>query len=258
MLIRIAISTTCLDDYGGDLEALLAHTREAGVNEILSISVEKANIPVVAEIAASNPSVFGSVGIHPLHVSENEVSRAELQQWCRMPGIVAVGETGLDYHYDVDSREAQKQSFALHLEVAAAEGLPVIVHTRDARTDTLDLIREHCSREHAGVLHCFTEDLAMAEAALALGFYISISGIVSFANARELREVVANLPAERLLIETDAPWLAPVPHRGKSNQPRYVIDVARAVAEVRQISIEEVAQTTRENFLRLFPRADVG
>ena len=237
---------------------MLTETQEAGVSEILSISVERANIPVGAEIAAGNPRVFGSVGIHPLHVSGNEVSREELQQWCRMPSIVAVGETGLDYHYDAGSAVAQRKSFELHLQVAATEELPVIVHTRDARADTLSLLREHCSREHAGVLHCFTEDLAMAEAALALGFYISISGIVSFANARELREVVANLPADRLLIETDAPWLAPVPHRGKSNQPRYVIDVARAVAEIRDVSIEEVANTTRDNFLRLFPRADAG
>jgi TatD DNase family protein len=166
------------------------------------------------------------------------------------PKVVAVGETGLDYHYGNESPTDQQRRFRKHIEAANRTHLPLVVHTRDARADTIRLLKEE--KAEAGVLHCFTEDWAMAEAALELGFYISFSGIVSFANAKELREVAKRVPLDRMLIETDSPWLAPVPHRGKTNQPAYVADVATAIAALRDVSVEVIGEQTSHNFRRLF------
>jgi TatD DNase family protein len=168
--------------------------------------------------------------------------------------VVGIGETGLDYFYDVESKPAQQASFAMHLEVAAAAGLPVVVHTRDARADTLAMIKAHGSIEAGGVLHCFTENWEMAQQAIELNYLISISGIVTFRNADELREVVRKLPLDRLLLETDSPWLAPVPHRGKSNQPAYVLHVAEAVANIKGLPLQQVIEASTANFDRLFSR----
>jgi TatD DNase family protein len=167
---------------------------------------------------------------------------------------VAIGETGLDYHYEPESADLQKQSFRLHLEAARITDKPVIVHTREARADTLVLLRE-AQLASAGVLHCFTEDWAMAKAALDLGFYISLSGIVTFRNAEALREVARQVPADRLLVETDSPYLAPIPYRGKPNLPEYVREVAEFLASVRGVELEKLAEQTTENFYRLFPLA---
>jgi len=172
------------------------------------------------------------------------------------PHAVAIGETGLDYHYEPEAAELQQQSFRLHLEAARLTGKPVIVHTREARADTLALLRE-ASLPQAGVLHCFTEDWEMARAALDLGFYISLSGIVTFRNADALREVARQVPADRLLVETDSPYLAPIPHRGKANLPQYVREVAEFLAQLRGVSFEQLAEQTTANFRSLFPLARV-
>jgi TatD DNase family protein len=171
--------------------------------------------------------------------------------------VVAIGETGLDYHYEPEAAELQRQSFNLHLEAAKITDKPVIVHTREARADTLALLRE-AALPQAGVLHCFTEDWEMAKAALDIGFYISLSGIVTFRNADALREVARKVPADRLLVETDSPYLAPIPHRGKPNLPQYVREVAEFLAMVRGESFEALAEQTTANFKRLFPLARVA
>jgi TatD DNase family protein len=173
------------------------------------------------------------------------------------PKVVAIGETGLDYHYEPESAALQQASFRLHLEAARITGKPVIVHTREARADTLALLRE-AALPQAGVLHCFTEDWEMAKAALDIGFYISLSGIVTFRNAEALRDVARQVPADRLLVETDSPYLAPVPHRGKPNLPQYVREVAEYLAVLRGVSYETLAEQTSSNFKRLFPLAGVA
>jgi TatD DNase family protein len=172
------------------------------------------------------------------------------------PNVVAIGETGLDYHYEPEAAELQQASFRLHLEAARTTGKPVVIQTRAARQDTLQLLRE-AALPQAGVLHCFTEDWDMARAALDLGYYISLSGIVTFRNADALRDVARQVPADRLLVETDSPYLAPIPHRGKPNLPEYVRDVAEFIALVRGERYEQLAEQTTENFRRLFPLARV-
>ena len=168
--------------------------------------------------------------------------------------VVAIGETGLDYFYSADSKDVQRQSFIDHIKVANELDKPLIIHTRDARSDTIELLKEYKRPETSGVLHCFTESLDMAQQAIELGFYISISGIVTFKTATELQEVVKNVPLESLLVETDSPWLAPVPFRGKQNQPGYVVEVAEFIANLKGVTVEELAKTTTDNFYRLFDR----
>ena len=200
------------------------------------------------------PQVFASCGVHPLD-QESPWSPELLRQLAAEPRVVAIGETGLDYFYHPEHKLIQQQAFREHIRVARELHKPLIIHTRDAQEDTLAILKEEGADSVGGVLHCFTEDWAMAEAAMALGFYISISGIVTFRNADRLREVTRRLPAERLLIETDSPYLAPVPHRGQENEPAYVRDVAEYVAWLRNTTVEEIAALTSENFFRLFPLA---
>jgi TatD DNase family protein len=240
------------DSCGGSVAAALATARDSGVGRVLCISIDPDNIAAVLAIAKAHDEVSATVGVHPLHVAENPVTAEALHHWAGQPSVVGIGETGLDYFYDQQSIAAQQRSFALHLQVAAEAQLPVIVHTRDARDDTLALIREHGAIEWGGVLHCFTESWDMATRAMDLNYYISISGIVTFRNAAELREVVRKMPLDRLLVETDSPYLAPVPHRGKSNQPAYVLQVAEAVAEIKGLPLQQVVAATTANFDRLF------
>jgi TatD DNase family protein len=193
--------------------------------------------------------------VHPLYRDSREPTRAELVELAAHPRVVAIGETGLDYFYAKGDPSWQRDRFAEHIAAARETGLPLVVHTRDARDDTIAMLRDLGNGEVRGVMHCFTEDMAMAERAMELGFYISISGIVTFRNADALREVVRALPLDRLLIETDAPWLAPMPHRGKQNEPRYVADVARFVADLKQLPAPELVAITRDNFFSLFSKA---
>lgn len=244
-----------LDQCGGSVTAAISAARDNGVSHMLCVCISKANREAVVQIAEDHEGVFASVGVHPSDAHEDNLAAQELRSWAQHRKVVAVGETGLDYYYTSDTKEAQQTSFATHLEVGGELGLPVIVHTRDAREDTLTLIRNHGNPDSAGVLHCFTESWEMAEAALDLGYYISFSGIVTFKNAQELKEVARRVPADRLLVETDSPYLAPIPYRGKSNQPKYVKAVAEYVAELRGETLAELAQYTSENFFRLFNRA---
>lgn len=243
--------------HGGSLDAALAAARARGVGHFLCIGVSADNAAAVKSLAERYADVDCSVGVHPLDI---EPGSAPALDWLLgeldHPRVVAIGETGLDYHYQPEAAALQQQAFRLHLEAARISGKPVIVHTREARADTLRLLRE-AALPQAGVLHCFTEDWEMAKAALDLGFYISLSGIVTFRNAAALREVARQVPADRLLVETDSPYLAPVPHRGKANLPEYVREVAEFLAELRGVAYESLAEQTTDNFRRLFPLAHV-
>lgn len=240
-----------LTAYDGCLDSALNHARARGVQAFLCISVNADNLSAVQQIAASHADVWASIGIHPLDC-HGPVALDRLEEFARMPKVVAIGETGLDYFYAEQDKALQQQSFIEHIALARKLDKPLIVHTRQARADTLALLREHKADEVGGVLHCFTEDWPMAKAALDLGFYISFSGILTFKNAVELREVAAQVPLDRLLVETDSPYLAPVPYRGQSNQPAYVLEVAQCLADLRQLPLERLAQQTTENFHRLF------
>ncbi|MDF1629567.1 MAG: TatD family hydrolase [Alcanivoracaceae bacterium] len=244
-----------LKDYPQGLPQLLEATAAAGVSHLLCIGVDLESFPAVRELAERYSHVHCTVGVHPLYRQSRPAQQAELVELAQHPRVVAIGETGLDYFYAKDDTRWQRESFAEHIAAARETGLPLVIHTRDAREDTIAMLRDLGDGKVRGVLHCFTEDLAMAEQAMELGFYISISGIVTFANAEPLRDVVRALPLERLLIETDAPWLAPVPHRGKQNEPRYVADVARFVADLKQLPATELVAITRDNFFSLFNKA---
>jgi TatD DNase family protein len=244
-----------LSPYQGDVDVLLEAAHDAGVGHFLCIGVDLETFPRVQALAETYDNVHASVGVHPLYKDSMEPTVDELVRLAAHPKVVAVGETGLDYFYAKENRAWQQARFVTHIRAARQAGLPVVVHTRGARQDTLSMLRDEGQGEVTGVLHCFTEDLPMAEAAMALGFYISISGIVTFNNAQELRDVVRALPLDRLLLETDAPWLAPVPHRGKKNEPKYVREVAQCVADLKRISVEELAAVTGENFFTLFSKA---
>lgn len=244
-----------LDLFGGhvDLEHTLDTARRRGVGKFLAIGVDEESSRNLISLAAAHHDIFVSVGVHPLQ--ENPLPIPAQDELIRLAGhekVVAIGETGLDYHYSRDTWQWQQQSFINHLEAAKTVSKPVIVHTRDACEDTLGLIVAHGCRERGGVLHCFTETWEMARAALEMNFFISFSGIITFRNAVDLREVVRKTPLDRILVETDSPWLAPVPYRGKPNVPAYVVEVAATVADVKNISLEEVAEVTTENFHRLF------
>ncbi|MBF8161151.1 TatD family hydrolase [Ectopseudomonas hydrolytica] len=244
--------------HGGSLDAALDAARAAGVGHFLCIGVSADNAATVKGLAERYADVDCSVGVHPLDLEPGaEPALDWLLGELAHPKVVAIGETGLDYHYEPESAALQQASFRLHLEAARITGKPVIVHTREARADTLALLRE-AALPQAGVLHCFTEDWEMAKAALDIGFYISLSGIVTFRNAEALREVARQVPADRLLVETDSPYLAPVPHRGKPNLPQYVREVAEYLAVLRGVSYETLAEQTSSNFKRLFPLADVA
>ncbi|MBH9352601.1 TatD family hydrolase [Pseudomonas aeruginosa] len=241
--------------HGGSLDAALDAARARGVGQFLCIGVSADNAQAVKALAERYADVHCSVGVHPLDL---EPGSAPALDWLlgelAHPRVVAIGETGLDYHYEPEAAELQQEAFRLHLEAARITAKPVSVHTRAARADTLALLRE-AALPQAGVLHCFTEDWEMARSALDLGFYISLSGIVTFRNADALREVARQVPADRLLVETDSPYLAPIPHRGKPNLPEYVRDVAEFLATLRGVSLETLAEQTTANFHRLFPLA---
>ncbi|MDR5873988.1 TatD family hydrolase [Halomonas sp. CUBES01] len=239
--------------HDGSLDVTLDAARAAGVNQFLAIAVALADMPKLAEIARAHEDVVISAGQHPLHDAPEEPSVDAIQEAAEQYGAVAIGETGLDYHYaDRVPAAVQHERFKRHLMAARELELPVVVHTRDAKEDTLALLREHCDPQVGGVLHCFTEDIEMAREAVRLGFYISLSGIVTFNSAESLRELARQLPLDRLLIETDSPYLAPVPHRGKPNEPAWVVKVAECIAQTRGISVDEVAMQTTANFYQLF------
>ncbi len=246
-----------LSPYDNNFSAMLAAAFDRDISRLLCVSIDLEQFKGMYQLIQDQPKVFASLGVHPLHV-ENEAAIVSVQSLLdgvkQHSKIVAIGETGLDYYYQSQTKELQQQSFINHLCAADQLCMPVIVHTRDAREDTLSLIRAH-GGDSGGVLHCFTESLAMAKAALDMNYLISFSGIVTFRNAQELRDVVKAIPLENILIETDAPYLAPIPYRGKKNEPKYVVEVAQCIADLKGVSVEKVAEATSENFYRLFSKA---
>jgi TatD DNase family protein len=225
--------------------------RANGVTHALCISVELPKFPKVLALAEAHENFFASVGVHPDHEAE-AVEAARLVELAAHPKVVAIGETGLDYHRLSGDLEWQRERFRTHIRAARKCRKPLVIHTRDAAEDTLRIMREEGASEVGGVMHCFTETQEVADGALALGFHISFSGIVTFKNATQLKEVARRVPLERLLVETDSPYLAPVPHRGKTNRPGLVRHVAEEVARLRGIAFEDLAEATTRNFFRLF------
>jgi len=225
------------------------------VSHALCISVELERFPEILRLAEAHPNVFASVGVHPDHEDCTEPTVEQLVALADHPRVVAIGETGLDYFRLTGDLEWQRERFRTHIRAARACHKPLVIHTRSAADDTLRIMREEQAGEAGGVMHCFTESLEVAQAAIELGFYISFSGIVTFKNAKALREVAATIPLQSMLIETDAPYLAPVPHRGQTNQPAFVKHVAEEIARVRGITAEAVGEATSQNFFSLFKSA---
>jgi TatD DNase family protein len=265
MLVDSHCHLNCLDlkASGGSMEAVLDQARDANVGAMLCVCIDLVHFPEVLDLAVRYPEIKASVGVHPsevLRVSDDWF--AQLQSHAEHPEVIALGETGLDYYHDdaADLVAAQKRSFEAHIEVAASVKKPLIVHTRSAQKDTIAILRAQDATRSGGVMHCFTEDWAMAKQALDLGFYISFSGILTFKNAQQIQDVARRVPLDRFLLETDAPYLAPVPYRGKPNQPAYVAHVAHYMANLRGLSYEEVARLSTENCRRCFgwPLADAG
>lgn len=240
-------------DFSEGVLPLLENMREAQVDAALCVSVNLENFPRVLAVAEAHPNLYASVGVHPDHDAGRDPDVDELVALARHPRVVAIGETGLDYYRmareDVDWQRAR---FRTHIRAAKQAGKPLIIHTRSAADDTLSIMMEENAQQAGGVMHCFTESWAVAEAALAMGFYISFSGIVTFKSAKDLKDVARHVPLERMLIETDSPYLAPMPHRGKRNEPAYVRHVAEEIANLRGIPMEHVAAATSKNFSDLF------
>lgn len=240
-----------LEEFDHDLSQVIKNAEQALVKQMLCVSVTLADFPSMVEKTENFKNVFLSCGTHPLNQAD-EVDQNLLLTLSQNERVIAIGETGLDYFYAPETKAVQIDSFRKHIRVAKILNKPLIIHTRDAQQDTLDIMREEGAEQVGGILHCFTESWEMAEQAIAMGFYISFSGILTFKNADELREVAKKVPSDRMLIETDAPYLAPVPHRGKQNQPAYVIEVAKHLASIRGQSVEQIAEITSQNFNRLF------
>jgi TatD DNase family protein len=235
---------------------VLARARSRGVEAMLNIATRESEWDDVLATAEREPDVWATVGIHPHEADQHpDVGTARLIERAQHPRVVGIGESGLDYFYDHSDRERQQASFRAHLAACRATQLPIVVHTRDAEEDTARILREEMEQgAYPGVIHCFTASGAFADIALDLGFYISISGIVTFKNAKGLQETAARLPLDRLLIETDAPFLAPVPHRGKTGEPAFVADTATFLAQLRGETVETLAGATRDNFHALFAK----
>lgn len=243
-------------ELGGNLDRVLAAMSQAGVGWALCAGVTLERTPALLELVRSSSNLYAAVGVHPDTESPaREPDVDTLVELSRDPKIIAIGETGLDYYRLKGDLEWQRERFRTHIRAARACGKPLIIHTRSAAADTLRVLKEEGAEAAGGVFHCFTESAEIARAALDLGFYISFSGIVTFKNATELKEVAKMVPLDRMLVETDSPYLAPVPYRGKVNQPAYVRYVAEEIARLRQIPLDTVASATTGNFFRLFSHA---
>lgn len=254
MLVDSHCHLDCIDlsEFEDDFDRLIQQSHQAGVEHMLCVSINLDKYPKMLEIVQQYPSISVSVGMHPMADRDDHFSINRLIELATDDKVVAIGETGLDYYYHKGDPAWQQQRFRAHIQVANEVGKPIIVHTRDAATDTLQILKEENARSCGGVIHCFTETQDFAEQAMEMDLMISFSGIVTFNNADVLRQVAKMVPDDRLLIETDSPYLAPVPHRGKQNQPAYVLQVAKTLAELRNTSTEAIAELTRENYYSLF------
>ena len=254
------IDSHCHLEYAGLVEerdSVLARAREAGIAGFLNISTRRSEWEAVIATAAREADVWASIGIHPHEADAHaDLGEAALLEAAAHPKVIGIGETGLDYFYDKSDRQVQRELFRTHIRVARKTGLPLIIHTRDAEEDTAGIIEEEMGEgAFPALIHCFTASADFAQKMLDQGLTISLSGIVTFKNAQDLQAVAATIPEDRLLVETDAPFLAPVPHRGRTCEPAYTADTARFVAQLRGVDIEELAATTTRNFFQLFKKA---
>ncbi len=247
-------------DFAGEEAAVIARARAAGVTRMVSICTRLAQVPVVRGLAEAHEGVFWTFGIHPMSVAtEAPVTVEQLVAIARHPRLVGIGETGLDYHYTAESKVAQQESLLIHIEAARRTGLPLVIHARDADEDMARILSaEHRAGAYSCVMHCFSSGPDLARTALDLGFYLSMSGIAAFPKSHDLRAIFAAAPLDRILVETDSPYLAPPPHRGRRNEPAYVAHTARAGAEIHGLTLPEFAAATSANFDRLFTRAARG
>jgi TatD DNase family protein len=245
-------------DFDADRAEVLARARAAKVAMMVTISTKITEAAQIIALAEAHDELACTIGIHPHEAgSQPETSAAQLVELSRHPKVIGIGETGLDYYYEHSPRAAQQRNFRAHIEAARLSGLPLVVHARDADEDTADIMEDEMGKgAYPALIHCFTAGPELAERALAMGCYISISGIATFNSAKQLRQTIETIPLERLLIETDAPFLAPVPHRGKRNEPSFVADTAAALAELKGVSVAQLAQATSDNFFALFTKAD--
>ncbi|WP_300537225.1 TatD family hydrolase [Sphingosinicella sp.] len=253
------VDSHCHLNYPGlveDQAGVIARAREAGVSAMLAISTRSSEWDDVIRIAEGTSDIWASVGVHPHEADSEDIEKTRLVAATQHRRVVGIGETGLDYYYDKSDRERQRESFRRHIAAARETGLPVIVHTRDAEADTLEIMESELGKgAYPAVIHCFTASPAFGRKMLELGFYISISGIVTFKNAADLAEFAKEIPEDRLLVETDAPFLAPVPKRGKTCEPAFVTHTTAFLAEKRGVRYEDLDRTTSENFYRLFAKA---
>lgn len=241
-------------DFGDDADAVVQRALDAGVSRLVTIGTRLEDTAELIALTRKYPQVFATVGVHPEYVAERDVSADEIAQAATSDEkIIALGEAGFDYFYDPDTREAQRKLFKNHLIAARETKLPLVIHTRCAERDTIDALTEF--PDVTGVLHCFSSNAELAKFGLEQGWYFSASGILTFKKAQELRGIFADVPLNRLLVETDAPYLAPVPYRGKRNEPSFVVKTAEMLAEIKGVSLEELAKITTENFLNLFTKA---
>ncbi len=245
-------------ELAGDLPQILDDMAQNRVGHALVVAVSKPEWARIRELVAPHPHLFASVGVHPDYPDTEEPSVDDLLTAAQDPKVVAIGETGLDYYRGSEPFDWQRERFRVHIRASRQSGLPLIIHTRSAAADTIRIMAEEGAQEAGGVMHCFTESWEVAQAAMELGFYISFSGIVTFKNAVELQEVARRVPLERMLIETDSPYLAPVPYRGKRNDPSKVPHVAHKIADLRGIALAEVEARTTANFFELFSKAAVS
>lgn len=248
------------DEFSNEIETIIQRAKDQKIHTLLTICTKESEVPSLQRIAEEYENIFCTVGIHP-HEAEDTLKELslttlneQLKEWTQHPKVVGIGEAGLDFYYEHSPRIQQQDMFEVHIDAATTVNLPLSIHTRDAEKETINFLKKTTGKVK-GVIHCFTGSQWLADEALALGFYISISGIVTFAKAEELRHVVRTIPLERLLLETDAPFLAPIPHRGKRNEPAMMIHTAQKVAELKGVSLEELAEVTTHNFFQLFSKA---
>ncbi len=243
-------------DFAAELDQVVERAEAKGVGTMVTISTRVRHFDAVKAVAERFDNVYCSVGTHPHNAHEElDVTADDLTRIAEHPKVVAIGEAGLDYHYDNSPREAQAAGLRTHIAAARATGLPLVIHAREADADLTQILRDETGKgAFPAILHCFSSGRALAEAAIALGHYVSFSGILTFKNSQEIRDIARDLPTDRLLVETDAPYLAPPPHRGKRNEPAFVVETAAVLAKTRGVSAEEIAGQTTENFFRLFSK----
>lgn len=253
MIVDSHCHLNILPDEVGTTDEVIAQAKELGVERMMCIAINPEKWHEVIELADSHEEVYAAIGVHPCEKPEVMISDEDLIKAASHPKVLAIGEIGLDYfHFDDEDMNWQHERFRQQIRIAKQLGKPIVIHTRNSTPDCLRILEEENAQEVGGIMHCFVEDMETAERAMALGFYISFSGIVTFKNAKDLKEVAKHVPLDRILVETDSPYLAPVPYRGKTNLPGYTKYVAQEIADLRDMSVDEMAKITTENFNRLF------